>query len=267
MPRRDSTVSLTQRWLKYLPRLGCAGVPVETWSEMFLHVAPVNVRAGSARKYCRVLRCTVVLMGVLGLGLVDGVPKVQQQLNVHGHKDAAGRNPDAASPEQVSKLYQAVLGRPVDEHGAAHYQSGKGCGVVQVVDELLNSVEFRNKYSDDELVSKSIPVEYAQAAIFADVLSNVAVTELDVWYLYSRLFDRPPDATALAANKPIIETKSLAGENFTGLFFLGCQRILSEQFVRCLSCDGWLGGSDRHGQRYAAVRRVRSLVPLSAHSW
>ena len=232
-------------------------------------VAPVNVHAASTRKSCRVLRCTVLLLEMLGLGCVDGVPKVQQQLNVHGHKDDAARNPDAASPEQVAKLYHAVLGRPVDEHGAAHYQSGKGCGMVQVADELLNSMEFRNKYSDDELEPKSIPVEYAQAAMFGEVLSrDVRVTELDVWYLYSHLFDRPPDATALAAYKPVIEAKSLAGAR-TALHSFSevpknAERTLS---VRCVSCIGWLGCSDRHDQRHDAVRRVRSLVPLSAHSW
>ena len=155
----------------------------------------------------------LLLLLMLWLNCVDGVPKVKQQLNVHGHKDDVTRSPNAAPPEQVAKLYLAVLGRPVDDHGAAHYQSGKGYGLAQIADELLNSVEFRSKYSADEMVSNSIPVEYAQAAMFADVLSSeMRVTELDLWYLYSRLFDRQPDEIALAAYKPIIEEQSLARE-------------------------------------------------------
>jgi hypothetical protein len=139
-----------------------------------------------------------------------GIPKVQKELNVHGPKDDDLR-PDAISPEAVAKLYMALLGRPVDDHGAAHYQSGAGYSVTQVADELLNSMEFRAKYSDNEMDSFGIPVEFAQAARFQDVLSvDIMATELDVRYLYSRLFDRQPDEVALAAYAPVIEAKSLA---------------------------------------------------------
>jgi len=141
---------------------------------------------------------------------VGGIPKVQKELNVHGPKDDDLR-PDAISPEAVAKLYMALLGRPVDDHGAAHYQSGAGYSVTQVADELLNSMEFRAKYSDNEMDSFGIPVEFAQAARFQDVLSvDIMATELDVRYLYSRLFDRQPDEVALAAYAPVIEAKSLA---------------------------------------------------------
>jgi hypothetical protein len=40
----------------------------------------------------------------------------------------------------------------------------------------------------------------------------VRATELDIRYLYSRLFDRPPDEAALAAYKPVIDERSLARE-------------------------------------------------------
>lgn len=168
---------------------------------------------------CSALAAALPLIMTVGLPwpCADGVPQVKHQLNVHGPKDDQ-RNPDAASPEQVARLYSAVLGRPVDEHGAAHYQSGKGYGMAQVADELLNSNEFRSKYSQSVIETKSIPVEYAQAAMLAEVLSgDVRVTDLDVWYLYSRLFDRPPDETALAGYRPDIEAKSLAGENRSSL--------------------------------------------------
>ena len=166
---------------------------------------------------CGHLRSAVLLLMVFGLRCVGGVPKVKQQLNVHGHKDEV-REPGAATPAQVEKLYTAVLGRPVDEHGAAHYQSGKGFALVQVADELLSSMEFRSKYADDELSSKAIPVEYAQAAMFDNVLGgDVRVSELDLRYLYSRLFDRQPDEAALAAYKPIIEAKTLASESLATL--------------------------------------------------
>ena len=161
---------------------------------------------------CGRLRSAVLLLVVFGLRCVGGVPKVKQQLHVHGHKDEI-REPGAATPAQVQQLYTAVLGRPVDEHGAAHYQSGKGFAVVQVADELLSSMEFRSKYANDETASNAIPVEYAQAAMFDNVLGgDVRVSELDIRYLYSRLFDRQPDEAALAAYKPVVEANSLASE-------------------------------------------------------
>lgn len=180
-----------------------------------LHAAHAGVQGNRGH-----VRSAALFLVMLGLSCVNGVPKVKQQLNVHGHRDDAARSPNAASSEQVAKLYLAVLGRPVDEHGAAHYQSGKGYGVAQVADELLNSVEFRSKYSDDELMPNSIPVEYAQAAMFADVLPDkLRVTQLDLSYLYSRLFDRQPDEAALAAYKPSIDEQSLARENLVTVYF------------------------------------------------
>lgn len=183
-------------------------------AELTASTAALRHGAHAVREIRGQVRPATLLLVMLGLSCVDGVPKVKQQLNVHGRKDDVARSPDAASPEQVAKLYQAVLGRPVDDHGAAHYQSGKGYSMAQVADELLNSMEFRSKYSADEIApTRGIPVEYAQAAMFAGVLpGEVRATELDIRYLYSRLFDRPPDEAALAAYKPVIDERSLARE-------------------------------------------------------
>lgn len=219
--------------------------------------APLHAAGGIQRNRGRVRSAVLLLVMLAGLSCVDGVPKVKQQLNVHGHKDDAARSPNAASSEQVEKLYQVVLGRPVDEHGAAHYQSGKGYGMVQVADELLNSMEFRSKYSDNELVTSSIPVEYVQAAILSDVLPDeVRVTELDLQYLYSRLFDRDPDETALAAYKPIIDEQSLARENLAALPYTSEPlSILTNSRVRafCFAADGLIGASDRYDKRHDAI--------------
>ena len=197
----------------------------------------------------RRLLCTCLL-----LSGCTAVPKIKQQLNVEGKKDNDLR-PDAVGTAVVQTLYLELLGRKADAHGTQHYQSGAGYSVTQVVDELLNSQEFRKKYSFDTVSTTGIPVEFAQAALFQDVMSNAAnpgtppfpVTELDVKYLYNRLFDREPDEAALAAYAPVIEAKSLAVIDFITDLMRSDEYGVSFLYLRVLGRK-----ADEEGKRHFA---------------